>query len=320
MGEGRAPAAPDAVEVVLRLWLEHLRVERSASANTVSNYARDARRWQHWLAQQDISRLGEVTVPMVERYVRDLRDGDPAQGRAPLAVSSANRALVVVRQMHAFALHEGRVSQNVAAEVQPVQMPKHYPDTLTVEDACRIIDAIPTGETATAVDVRDRALLELLYGTGARITEVLSLRAQEGIGDRDMVLLHGKGDKERLVPLGEPARQAVREYARRSRPELAAKARAGVPQELFLNTLGRPLSRQSAWKVIKERAQRAGVTAEISPHTFRHSYATHLVQRGVPVRTVQELLGHAAVTTTQLYMHMNTQGIAEKWREAHPRA
>ncbi|APT84700.1 recombinase XerC [Corynebacterium aquilae DSM 44791] len=302
-------------------FVQFLVVEKQSSRHTVSNYRRDVQRYASWLKEVvGQPRLGAVTDAMVEDYVGYVRTGDPARNVAPLALSSANRALVVVRQLHAFGVREQVLSQNVAKGVQPAKTPQHFPDTLTVEQVMGLIDAIPSGEAASATDLRDRALLEVLYGTGARISEVLALSVQHVRGDGDFLTLTGKGNKQRQVPVGEYARHAVDAYVVRARPSFAQKAGSGSTDALFLNQRGGPLSRQSAWAIIQDRAHRAGIEEQISPHTFRHSYATHLVQRGVDVRTVQELLGHSAVTTTQLYMHMNAEGVAQKWAKAHPRS
>ena len=166
------------------------------------------------------------------------------------------------------------------------------------------------------MDVRDRALLEMLYGTGARISEVISLNVDDVSSAQEVIHLHGKGDKERIVPLGSHARQAIDAYLVRARPVLSK----GTTPALFLNTRGGALSRQSAWAVLKTAAQRVDLGKSISPHTLRHSFATHLLEGGADVRTVQELLGHSSVTTTQIYTHVTADSLREVWRTAHPRA
>ena len=291
----------------------HLMVEKGASKNTVSNYRRDINRYVDWLAESGITDLRRVTRAHVENYLVFLRES--------LAQSSASRALIVARGLHKFALAEGMIEENVAAEVTPPKRAQALPETLSVHDVEALLNAIPTNESATPIDIRDRALLEMLYGTGARISEVISLSVDDVTGEgptsvRDILVLSGKGDKQRLVPLGSHAVKAVENYLVRARPVLAT----GASHALFLNTRGRALSRQSAWAAIKTAAQRAHLSTKISPHTLRHSFATHLLEGGADVRTVQELLGHSSVTTTQIYTHVTADSLREVWRTAHPRA
>ena len=294
-----------AAEDIAQTWLNHLAVERGVSANTLSNYRRDIRRYVDWLADNGVQDLRQVTRPMVEAYLKDLRE--------KMAVSSANRALIVARGLHKFAVAEGEVDSDVAAEVSPPYTGQHLPETLSVDEVSRLIESTPT---ETPVDLRDRALLEVLYGTGARISEVISLNVDDVATADDVLVLHGKGDKERLVPLGSHARQAIDAYLVRARPVLGK----GKTTALFLNTRGGALSRQSAWSIIKTAAQRSQLDKSISPHKLRHSFATHLLEGGADVRTVQELLGHSSVTTTQIYTHVTADSLREVWRTAHPRA
>ena len=294
-------------------WLMHLMVEKGASKNTVSNYRRDINRYVSWLAESGITDLRQVSRTHVENYLMYLRES--------LAQSSASRALIVARGLHKFALAEGMIEEDVAAEVSPPKRAQTLPETLSVEEVENLLNAIPTDESATPIDIRDRALLEVLYGTGARISEVISLSVDDVTGEgptsvRDILLLSGKGDKQRLVPLGSHAVRAVEFYLVRARPVLAT----GASHALFLNTRGKALSRQSAWAAIKSAAQRAHLSTNISPHTLRHSFATHLLEGGADVRTVQELLGHSSVTTTQIYTHVTADSLREVWRTAHPRA
>lgn len=295
-------------------WLNHLAVERGVSDNTLSNYRRDLNRYLGWLDAAGIDDLAAVTSAQVENYVADLRSG--RAGGRPLASSSAGRALVVVRGLHRFGVAEGELDVDVAAEVSLPTTAKNLPDTLGVDEVTTLLDAIPTGEAATVLDLRDKALLEMLYGTGARISEITALSVDDVTDIDGMLTITGKGGKQRIVPVGNTALQALEIYLVRARPLFAT----GKSHALFLNTRGGPLSRQSAWAAIKQAAQRAGITKDISPHTLRHSYATHLLEGGADVRTVQELLGHSSVTTTQIYTHVTADSLREVWREAHPRA
>lgn len=297
-------------------WLNHLAVERGLSKNTLSSYRRDLERYTDWLAAADITDLGQVKATDIEAYVADLRRGDPEQGRAPLAASSSGRALVVARGLHKFAVQEDAVAVDVAAEVSPPATGRPLPDTLSIAEVTALLEAIPTGDTATALDLRDRALLELLYGTGARISEITDLTVDELRGCEGMLKITGKGGKQRLVPVGQAALKASQDYLVRARPVFSR----GKSHAALLNTRGGQLSRQSAWAVLKNRAGWAGMDKSISPHTLRHSYATHLLEGGADVRVVQELLGHSSVTTTQIYTHVTAENLRQVWASSHPRA
>lgn len=299
-----------------RTWLNHLAVERGLSKNTLSNYRRDLERYTDWLKAAGITELSAVQTTDIEAYVADLRRGDPGSGRAPLAASSSGRALVVARGLHKFATMEDAVAIDVAAEVSPPATGRPLPDTLNIEEVERLLESVPTGEGATALDLRDRALLELLYGTGARISEVTALHVDELVGCEGLLRITGKGDKQRIVPVGSAAIKASEEYLVRARPVFAR----GKTHIALLNTRGGALSRQSAWAALKSRARRAGIIKNISPHTLRHSYATHLLEGGADVRVVQELLGHSSVTTTQIYTHVTAENLRQVWASSHPRA
>lgn len=295
-------------------WLTHLIVERGVSTHTESNYRRDVNRYLTWLERAGITDLAAVSALDVEAYVADLRRG--VDGAKPLATSSVARALVVARGLHKFGVAEGVLPRDVAAEVAPPQQGEQLPDTLSVAEVESLLDSCAG---ATPVGVRDRALLELLYATGARVSEVLALNvddASELEHGAGVLTVTGKGNKQRLVPVGSHAQDALQAYLVRVRPSFAT----GKSHALFLNTRGGALSRQSAWTAIKQAAERAGVHKDISPHTLRHSFATHLLEGGADVRTVQELLGHASVTTTQIYTHVTAENLREVWRQAHPRA
>lgn len=294
-----------------QLWLDHLAVERGVSANTLSNYRRDVHRYLDWLEAAGTTDLDDVTAAMLEDYVADLRRG--GEGRKGLAASSASRALVVARGLHKFAVSEGAVAADVAAGVSPPKLGEKLPDTLSIAEVGTLLDACPTD---TPTQLRDKALLEVLYATGARISEVLALVVDDIAESRDLIRVTGKGDKQRIVPVGRAAQWALEAYLVRARPALST----GKTHAVFLNKRGGALSRQSAWMIIKDAAARAGIDKDISPHTMRHSFATHLLEGGADVRTVQELLGHASVTTTQIYTHVTPENLREVWSTAHPRS
>ncbi len=305
----------------VRAYLDHLAVERGSAANTLSSYRRDLARYTAFLAARGTSGLDDVDATTVAAFLAHLREGDAEH--PPLAAGSAARAVVAVRGLHRFALRDGLLTTDVAAEVRPPTPPRRLPKAITVDEVERLLDAAGMDDTPLAL--RDRALLELLYGTGARISEAVGLDVDDVDGldvpaeaGGQTVLLVGKGGKHRRVPLGSYAARAVSAYLVRSRPVLAAAGR-GTPR-LFLNARGGPLSRQSAWTVLRAAADKAGLPGALSPHTLRHSFATHLVEGGADVRVVQELLGHASVTTTQVYTLVTVDQLREVYASAHPRA
>jgi integrase/recombinase XerD len=307
------------VQRAVRTYLDHLAVERGLAANTLTSYRRDLRRYQEHLARIGVEDLGAVTEGTVADFLVRLREGDG--DHPPLSSTSAARTVVAVRGFHKFAVADGLATSDPASGVKPPAPAKRLPKALPLADVEAILEA--AGAPGTTLALRDRALLEVLYGTGARISEAVGL----DVDDLDMVdgtvLLRGKGGKERLVPVGSYAREAVDAYLVRGRPELVANgsaARATTGGALFLNARGGRLSRQSAWAVLVKAAERAGVTRDVSPHTLRHSFATHLLDGGADVRVVQELLGHASVTTTQVYTLVTVDNLREVFATAHPRA
>ncbi|MDO4928570.1 MAG: site-specific tyrosine recombinase XerD [Corynebacterium sp.] len=301
---------------VISSWLAHLTIERGVSEHTLSNYQRDLTRYASWARASGFEDIGEIRSRDIEHYLLWLRQPEKDAQRKPLSAASANRALVVVRGLHKFALAEGIVSHDEAREIRPAKLAQHLPDTLSIAEVTQLLEAIPQGEAATASDLRDRALLELLYGSGARISEVLALNVDDIVPDQAMVRITGKGNKQRQIPLGSHAHQALEHYIVRGRPQLSK----GLTPALFLNSRGKPLQRQLAWTRVKAAVERSGINREISPHTLRHSFATHLLEGGADVRVVQELLGHSSVTTTQIYTHVSAQNLREVWAQSHPRA
>ena len=315
-----SPAA-GAVDRAVRTYLDHLVVERGVAANTLTSYRRDLRRYLAYLAERDVDDLAQVSEAVVADFLVRLREGDEAH--PALSSTSAARTVVAVRGFHRFAVADGLVEHDPAAGVRPPQPAKRLPKALPLSDVEAILEA--AGSPGTTLALRDRALLEVLYGTGARISEAVGLDVDDLDLDPESgqgtVLLRGKGGKQRLVPVGSYALEAVDAYLVRARPELASVATgAGSRGAMFLNARGGRLSRQSAWTVLTRAAERAGVTREVSPHTLRHSFATHLLDGGADVRVVQELLGHASVTTTQVYTLVTVDNLREVFATAHPRA
>ena len=301
------PTAPDAAA---RAYLHHLAVERGSAANTLAAYRRDLQRYLEHLTATGLDDLGAVREADVSGFVAALRSGP-----APLAASSASRALAAVRGLHRFAALDGLVADDVARDVTPPDRPVRLPRTLDVDEVEQLLAGV-VGDGPVAL--RDRALLELLYSTGARISEAVGLDADDLDEPARTVLLRGKGGKDRIVPIGRPALAALDAYRVRARPALAARG-AGTAA-LLLNARGARLSRQSAWHVLRAAADAAGLAAVVSPHTLRHCFATHLLAGGADVRTVQELLGHASVSTTQVYTHVTVDALREVHATTHPRA
>jgi len=300
-------------------------VERGLAASTVGSYRRDLLRYAAVLAGRGKTRLGDVTPADVAEFLASLREGDA--GHAALAVSSAARAVVAVRGLHAFAVAQGLADTDPAREVAPPSPPRRLPRAITLAEVERLLDAAGPGPGEGSADprlLRDRALLEFLYGTGARISEATGLDIDElELGADPMVRLAGKGGKHRVVPVGGYAARALEAYLVRARPGLAAASRrATASPAVFLNARGGRLTRQGAWGVLHAAAGRVGLPPEsdVSPHTLRHSFATHMLDGGADIRVVQELLGHASVTTTQVYTLITVDRLREVYAASHPRA
>ena len=294
-------------------YLRHLVVERGLSDNTVQAYRRDLLRYQEYLGSRGIGSVAEVTRVDVEEFRRHL-------DHIGLAPASVTRCVVAVRNLHRFAVGSGQLQADVTAGMSPGTRSRRLPKALSMDQVESLLAA---PDTSTVEGLRDAALLELLYGTGARVSEVCALDVDDirpVLDDPDLGLrLIGKGDKERIVPLGSYAAKAVDAWLIRGRP---AWAEIGNGEHaLLLNTRGRRLSRQSAWAVIRRAGEAAGLDVEhLSPHSLRHSYATHLLDGGADVRVVQELLGHSSVTTTQIYTLVTADHLREVYRSSHPRA
>ena len=324
----------------LRGYLDHLAVERGVARNTLLSYRRDLQRYLMFLAASGRTSVAEITASDVSDFLVALRTG--STDHPPLAASSAARAVVAARGWHRFLLAEGTVQADPSRDVHPPAPARRLPKALPVATITALLDA------ASGTDprgLRDRALLELLYATGARISEAVGLDVDDVdelgrpvtdgtgavSGTVSIVRLRGKGSKERLVPVGSFAVRALQAYLVQGRPTLvgartgrSAMASGGA---LFLNNRGGRLSRQSAWQVLQDTAAKAGIGGEhgdagvgISPHTLRHSFATHLLEGGADVRSVQELLGHASVTTTQIYTLVTVDSLREVYATSHPRA
>jgi integrase/recombinase XerD len=306
-GEADEPLPLEAEDLLM--WLS---AERGRSANTLSAYRRDLRSYVAWLREGGRS-LSEVTEADLVDYVQALRD----RGLAPASVA---RALVPVRSLHRFLAEEGRAAGDPGAHLELPRVPRGLPKALTEEEVRRLLDA-PVGDDP--VVRRDRAMLELLYGTGVRVSELVGLSLGDIDLDAALLRAFGKGSKERIVPMGVPAvRALVAWLGPGGRPELAPAQwrRRGDAEAVFLNVRGGRLSRQGAWDVLNRYARQVGLEGKLSPHVLRHSCATHMLDHGADIRAVQELLGHASISTTQVYTLVSTERLWEVYRSAHPRA
>ncbi len=297
-------------------YLRHVSLERGLSEHTVAAYRRDLAAYAAWFQERGIADTEAVTAELVSAFAAERAAATP-----PPAPSSIARLQSSVRGLHRFLAREGIASDDPSARLRPPKAAQRLPKALTVDQVERLLEAAGPSPAAAApgelAGIRDRALLELLYATGARVSEIVQL-ALDDVATPDVLRVRGKGAKERIVPVGSYARAALDAYVTRVRPELARRGRASAA--LFLGVRGGPLSRQSAWLIIQQAAERAGLTAHVSPHTLRHSFATHLLQGGADVRVVQELLGHASVSTTQIYTHVSVDALRDVYATAHPRA
>lgn len=292
----------------LNQYLDHLSVERGLAANTVESYRRDLSRYLQFLNDSPLESVVEETI---DSFAASLRSGGP-ESKA-LSPTSVARAIVAVRGFHRFHARATGVV-DPAKSVRPPTLSKRLPKAISSAEVEALLEAAGIGGTPLAI--RDRALLELLYATGARISEVIGVRLRDLDRNQRTVRLFGKGSKERIVPVGSFALDAIEQYLVSSRPSLVRKEH-GV---LFVNANGGALSRQGAWLILKAASGRAGLGDRVSPHTLRHSYATHLLDGGADIRVVQELLGHASVTTTQVYTLVTVDRLREAYVTAHPRA
>ncbi len=293
---------------LLQTFLNHCLVERGLSKNTVNAYRRDLTGFVEFLLKSKVD-IEDVDAESVSKFVSELR----VRG---LSESSIARKVVAIRSWYAFMEKDAGV-KNKVKEYLPPKIPKRLPKALTIDEVSRLINSCDD----SIIGIRNRALLEVLYATGARVSEVVLLNTADITKSEDSVVtvkVKGKGGKERFVPLGSFAQNALDQYFVRARPVLLKKKSTVA---LFLNeTLGTRLSRQSGWQVVKDSADRAKITSEVSPHSLRHSFATHLLDGGADIRVVQELLGHSSVTTTQIYTLVTIDKLRESYIAAHPRA
>ncbi len=297
--------------VLLRFHLERfgdfLTLEQGAAANTLEAYRRDVARLVDYARTQGATLPSDITSRMLREFVYHLKD-------LGLAPASIRRTISAVRTYFRFLLSDGVVVRDPSERIETSRRWRTLPDVLSVEEVSRLI-AAPTLDDPLVF--RDRAMLELAYGAGLRVSEWITLGVRDVLMEDRLVRVFGKGSKERLVPIGRSAIGAAATYIRESRPRLERGAGKGV---LLLNARGEPLSRMGAWKILRKYVERAGITKVVSPHTLRHSFATHLLEGGADLRAVQEMLGHADISTTQIYTHVDRDYLRKVHKQFHPRA
>jgi len=307
---GPMTAAPVPLTVAVDRYLRHVAIERGLSANTLQAYRRDLSSYVDVLARRGIETPEGVSPADVSAFAHELR----TRSERPLTASSMARMLSSVRGFHRFLLDEGLVATDAAVDTVPPKLSMRLPKAISIEQMASVLAATDGDEIQ---NLRDKALLELLYATGARVSEAVALNVDDVI-DGDVVRLFGKGSKQRIVPVGSFAQAAIEAYLVRARPALSMRGTA--TPALFLGLRGQRVSRQNAWLIIRSAAEKAKLGIEISPHTFRHSFATHLLAGGADVRVVQELLGHSSVATTQIYTMVTADTLRDMYTTAHPRA
>lgn len=294
------------MENLIEQFLNYLNVERSLSKNTILSYKRDLSIFQKYLGERGNSSWKNVSRKDIDDFLMKRRE----EG---INSSSLARELVAIKMFFRFLVQEGFVNNDPTAILETPRLWKKLPDTLSIEEVEKILNS---ARTNTVIGFRDRTCLELLYATGMRVSELSDLRITDINLEAGFVRCRGKGDKERIVPIGKTALKYLRNYLNEIRPKLIKKNNEPF---LFLSHLGKKISRQSIWKLIKKCASRSGIKKKVGPHTLRHSFATHLLERGADLRVVQEMLGHANISTTQIYTHVNKERLKMIHKMFHPR-
>lgn len=335
----------------IQQFLNHISVERGLSSKTVEAYESDLTKYTNWLREaREINDVSKITQLDIEEYVRAMSSqtmSSQAMAAQRLGPRTIARRIASIHEWNKFMLSNAQIASDPSAEVKAPKQAEHLPDVLSISEVERVIDAAGGFGSTDAVSLRDRALVEFLYATGARVSEAVGLKFEDIDLAESVVRLSGKGQKQRLVPIGKCAVSALRDYLDKARPILASRAqkseasasaasnsssksqvnsssnassKSANSHMIFLNKRGKSLSRQSAWEAISRAGKMAKIGKELHPHTLRHSFATHLISGGADVRTVQELLGHASVTTTQIYTHISPDALMEAYVMSHPRA
>nr|WP_035463626.1 site-specific tyrosine recombinase XerD [Ligilactobacillus ceti] len=294
------------IEQILNDYLHYLKVERGLSANTVASYRNDLQTFALYLAEQNLS-YQSVTKDDVLAYLQ--KEMDTGKTNATII-----HRITSLRKFYQYLVQDQIVTQNPMLLIDTPKKQQHLPEVLTTKEVETLLNTPNTGQ---ALGMRDRAILEVMYATGLRVSEIVNLKLNDLHLSLGIIQTIGKGQKERIIPIGDVAIHWLEQYLQLSRPKLLKNKRSPY---LFLNFHGNQLTRQGIWKNLKKQVQQAGITKEVSPHTLRHSFATHILENGADLRIVQELLGHADISTTQIYTHLSKRRLAEIYNQAHPRA
>ena len=296
------------MEQFIREYMTMLKVERTLAQNTLESYQRDLNQYHSFLKDDlKIKSIKNVTLGDIRTYVRYLSD-------KAMAASSVKRAISTIRTYHNFLLAEGRMKDNPAQLLDTPKIPQKLPNILTIEEIDTILNIIPNDKPMA---IRDLAIFEMMYSCGLRVTELCDIKTTDILWDSDIIRVNGKGNKQRFVPIGPIARDNLKNYLNHKRPSLADKNHNDV--ELFLSQNGRKLTRMMIWILLKKWTDASNLQKKVSPHTLRHSFATHLLEGGADLRSVQEMLGHADISTTQVYTHLDKEHLKEVHRTFHPR-
>ena len=299
------------LELLLERYEEFLLLEKGSSEHTLAAYKRDVRRYLQQLTGLGVNKLAEAQSAHIRNHVAQLVE----TGLAPTSVA---RAISAIRGLHKFAMTEEEVKSDASEMIAQPKKRRSLPDVLSLPQVEAILNAPDVTESGIPYGVRDRAILETLYATGMRVSELRTLTISQLLFQHSLVRIIGKGNKERLAPIGRPAQEWITRYRAVARTQLIQPGRS-TNDVLFLNSRGGPLSRNAIWVMAKKYAALAKVEADVHPHTFRHSFATHLLEGGADLRAVQEMLGHQHIVTTQIYTHVDREYLREVHRTFHPR-
>ncbi|MFQ5583437.1 MAG: site-specific tyrosine recombinase XerD [Calditrichia bacterium] len=295
-------------ENFLEKYIRHLALEKNLSNNTIFSYEADLKRYIRFLKDNNLSPSGKIPLMTVQNYSELL-------WRLGLSAGSVARSFSAMRGFHRFLMAEGISKENPTELLETPHLSRKLPEVLSIDQISKLMEA---PDVEQPMGIRDRAILEIFYGCGLRVSEVIDLRLENVFTDEGIIRVIGKGNKERVIPVGEEAVFWLENYLGRVRPLLSR----GITSrsQVFLNRFGKPVSRMGIWKMVQKYVRKAGITRHVSPHVFRHSFATHLLENGADLRAVQEMLGHADISTTQIYTHLTNQYLREVYRECHPRA
>ncbi|MDT0722775.1 site-specific tyrosine recombinase XerD [Staphylococcus haemolyticus] len=295
------------METIIEEYLKFIQIEKGLSENTIGAYRRDLKKYQLYMQEQKTAHIDFIDRQTIQECLGSLID----QGASAKSIA---RFISTIRSFHQFALREKYAAKDPTVLIETPKYEKKLPDVLDVEE---VIQLLETPDLTKNNGYRDRTILELLYATGMRVTELIQIEIEDVNLIMGFVKVFGKGNKERIIPLGDTVIEYLDTYINTVRPQLLKKT---VTNVLFLNLHGRPLTRQGIWKLIKQYGLRANITKTLTPHTLRHSFATHLLENGADLRAVQEMLGHSDISTTQLYTHVSKTQIRQMYNQFHPRA